>query len=757
MKNDRKNSLLKIDSKNSTEFYDDIIIFNLKYNLYQFLSEYTSNNDYISTYHTFLNALIPNWNKDFFKLSCNISSNLKDKLKHEKYFYKDSKSGLQKILDRNYFDEFYFFYSHIEELSIFICKNYLTINRNKITNNDDFVSSYKLSKGDFSKSIISIDSTPAIFPFYFKSSSMKNTNDIFNFPQDFTLITDKFTTIKTLKVFLPNVLENTAHVIDIYSLLLVNMPWIFSEITEVELELEASLYNNLSNVTKEEYLKENSVKFSLMLLIPYYLCKIKSMKSLILKLPESFEQDINFHFQQILYNNNNNNNTNNHNIINTINSNNTNNYNNKHSSNVTVFENFHVLDVFKKYIHLEKLEVEFNSLDSNTFKRILSIIHLNNDIKHLKLVLFPQNEEFLTKHSLKRINKINKSCKLIKISDRRMSESLFGEIDDDIEYIMNSLVENFQINMEYLLLLLMSKFNFLKGITVFLSLPFIVESFDKYINIFHKFLFNLFSLISGKNNLKSIIITSTNFSIDSRKYEVIRKLFNEIDLSQKELIKTFTFKAKLNKIVFTDAFFPPHLQNLTLGEFDINSFESFLKIYEKEVNNSNTNSNINSNKFKGLINITIHLSKFHFGDEYIETLIYLLALQRPKLMESISVFSELKINLNQINEIISLMKNEKDKIKSYYLQFSKKSINDDIVNVVNELKLDKCYYYERNIKKIYNLMWIYKVKRMKVNSKRNKDSKENKDSKYSKDMKIFKTISNFLKEKKEKTVEIRFV
>jgi len=291
-----KESYIKIDKKNSVQYHDDLSMLNIKINLYEFLSNYESDHSEIEIYRRFLTFLVPNWDKDQSKLSIEVSklmggSNYKSKAKLKTISKSYGEDGdcddiLTMIGERNYDNEFYFFNSHVQELSTVLAHTYKNILKtHNIKNTPDFVKLYRHTSVNLDSSIYSSSGS-----FLSTKNSSHSTKNLNTFPVDFLYLTTIYKSIHSLKFFIPN----KDFLVYQYLIILINLSWLFPNITEVEIELETTLDYKITYKDYEEFIKENTNKFYLMLIIAYYVAKLNGLKSFKLKIPESYENEFGY-------------------------------------------------------------------------------------------------------------------------------------------------------------------------------------------------------------------------------------------------------------------------------------------------------------------------------------------------------------------------------------------------------------------------------------------------------------------------------
>ena len=94
-----------------------------------------------------------------------------------------------------------------------------------------------------------------------------------------------------------------------------------------------------------------------------------------------------------------------------------------------------------------------------------------------------------------------------------------------------------------------------------------------------KFLLNLFTFIdSNKNNLDTLSIKAEHLIFDYRKYTILYSFLDKLTLNNnsKNKITSLTYQVTFYNIVNIYKLIPYNIENLSLGYFDIQTFESFV-------------------------------------------------------------------------------------------------------------------------------------------------------------------------------------
>jgi len=490
------------------------------------------------------------------------------------------------------------------------------------------------------------------------------------------------------------------------------MSWLFPSLYKVELDIETpSLYSNINTTDKtkrtisyEDFIKQNNLKFILMILFYYYVGKLENLKILFLKIPESFLEEI-------------------------------------HSSLKLMdveIKHFHILDLFYGLTSLIELSIEFNVLDTNVFKRITGLLHNNNKLRILNINFFPENREiYFEQNTLFRLcNAMYPDTKkLLKEIDGFYSNRDPDNKSDLNGFFLEKLINDFRNNLERLFIVLIPKISALKMLTISIDFPLIIKNNKLYITLFQKFLMNLFLVLEDSEQLKTIELNCKDFPFDSVKYPILDNFFDKLNLNGNAFITNLKLNFSFRNIMSINNFIPNKIQELTIGDLDTSSFSSFVLFLKRESSLSGSNSSLKQLKY---LKITIAKRDFNldYGYKYLREFF---SFKKPSKLKELIFDSSLFLSNFQITEILSLI--NYDTIVNYTLRFSSlsKSINE-VINLDENLiyytaldmnlmsgiiavlkripsgrKLIKYNsYYQRTILNLSKFLMIKGIKRLKI-------------------------------------------
>ena len=235
------------------------------------------------------------------------------------------------------------------------------------------------------------------------------------------------------------------------------------------------------------------------------------------------------------------------------------------STNMPLLKDFHLLDIiFNKFMKINTLNLEINSLDSNTFKKILEVIHsiassflaLNISFFSSDITYFPQS--------------------LLKLND---SQNLkIQNLCEGIERkILDNLLPNFTTNFQVLFNLIRIKKIQILGFDF--DMPDILENNEKYNIIIIKFILNLLLYMSKKDTvIQKLVVLAPKLKMNNDYYPFINKVLGNINNNDiNNIIKELSFQVQLYKVVNIKKIISESLIVLNIGNCDIYTFKELVK------------------------------------------------------------------------------------------------------------------------------------------------------------------------------------
>ena len=227
--------------------------------------------------------------------------------------------------------------------------------------------------------------------------------------------------------------------------------------------------------------------------------------------------------------------------------------------------------------------IVFNSLEKKTFEYIIYIIQNNSNLKEIKMDFFPFNcKNFTSQYLIKIAEECGICHKILSTFNKDYKDNAFLTLTYDNEKaIKQKILEKFEINLEKLFLLLQTK-KLLEKIELIFNLPLILYDEEGYHWTILKFIFNVIILLQKETfNLKEFNLILPFFNLDNRQYPVIGDFLEKINLNEKnKLLKSFCLKANIFKLYNIKNLISYNLILLNIGELDLDTFKSFIDLYQ---------------------------------------------------------------------------------------------------------------------------------------------------------------------------------
>ena len=337
---------------------------------------------------------------------------------------------------------------------------------------------------------------------------------------------------------------------------------------------------------------------------------------------------------------------------------------------------------------LNILNIEFNCLDFINFEKILGIINSNLNLTTLKLIFFSCDKFYSSGGIYKLINDIN---------DPEINLDLLDSNNINIENgVLNQfLLEKFQKNFEILSSLIKNRKKTLNELCLVLNIPFVLYNNENYNLSLIKFIINIFIFLCfEKNQIKIFKLIAPLIKLDNRKTIFLNDFFGKIAKNNMENIHTLFLQLNLCKINNIVNLIKTNLNNLSIGNFDLNTFSSFVDKYSND-------EFISESK---LVNIKIILNKgiIEYNNDIKKNFLKLFE-KNPKNLMNLEIVTNIKINYEQLHELIIAIK--KNYVNKYFITFNKESkifvdeiINKEIPYIVTLNKADELIL--KNIAKI---------------------------------------------------------
>ena len=236
------------------------------------------------------------------------------------------------------------------------------------------------------------------------------------------------------------------------------------------------------------------------------------------------------------------------------------------SANIALLKDFHLLDIISnKFIKLNTLNLEINSLDSITFIKLLEAININpNSLVSLNFSFFTSDITYFPQSLYKLYNP---QYSLKSINSR-----------DNIELkILDYLLVNFTTNLKILFNLIRHKRIQILGFNF--DLPGIIENNQKYNIVLIKFILNILLYILKKDTvIQKVIILAPKVKISDDFYPFVNKVLGNININDSnKTIKELSFQIQLYKIINVKKIIGESLIILNIGNCDIYTFKELVQ------------------------------------------------------------------------------------------------------------------------------------------------------------------------------------
>ena len=378
--------------------------------------------------------------------------------------------------------------------------------------------------------------------------------------------------------------------------------------------------------------------------------------------------------------------------------------------NKNIFINdFHILSFITKK-NIIDLNIEFNSLDSQSFEKVFSFINQNSNLSILNLSFFPPEELFKTEllFKLLQISDENFKLKKYKVKDNKLSFNPYIIYDikanEDLDvFILRKLSDNFEKNMQNLFYIFTLKTNIIE-LSMNFDMPTLLIKNGIYNNILMKFFVNLFILIDSplNNNIRKLSLICENFIFDGRKYPILNDFCDKLNLNKNKNHKmtSLTFLAKIYKVPKIYLFIPYNLNYLSIGSLDYETFDNLVDYLTSSEFGIRTK----------LLKLTIHLnnSLIEANQGKLIDILTRLFTEYPKGLKEINLYSFLIFDSEQLHNL--LMKTNYNTLPNIFLQISYKSITGEKAfegRPDNSLSDE----YKNIFFKMDNLVDLYTIKR----------------------------------------------
>ena len=223
---------------------------------------------------------------------------------------------------------------------------------------------------------------------------------------------------------------------------------------------------------------------------------------------------------------------------------------------------FHILNLIKNKDNIKSLNVEINSLDNITAKKIFYLIYKNNSLTELNISFFASSVSY-TQQTIYRLYSqyIKKDNKIFFIEE------------PEIE-MLNSLNKYFERNLNIIFDIIVKKNN-LNKLGLYFEVPSILINNQKYMILILKFIINILFLIDEENSkINTLTLLSPYTILDKASFPCIDDYLDDIEIYEKnQSLLYLNLQLKIYKIVNIKKLISTNLLILNIGDFDLTSFE----------------------------------------------------------------------------------------------------------------------------------------------------------------------------------------
>ena len=309
--------------------------------------------------------------------------------------------------------------------------------------------------------------------------------------------------------------------------------------------------------------------------------------------------------------------------------------------------------------------LDFNSLDNKLFQQVINLLFKMNKIKKCNLSFFPPEEYFEPQLLLNFLNpdgsKINHYVNEINTNEnadvfflRKLSELFGNNITKFFIFVINNPK--------------------LTELSLIFDTPGILNKVDYYEIIIIKLIINMFIYIdktpASKNSLTSFTVSADNFSLDNKKHIFLNSFFENINIYKKKNInlRKLSLNMKMYQIKNIYKIIPSRINYLSIGSFDIETFECFVEYITSA--EFNIHSEIKS------LQVTLGNSILFIEDCY--ELLERLLVECPKTLEEISIFTKICTKYIYLKKLLE--KTNYNNIENIFIQLNKNCLKDPYLN-----------------------------------------------------------------------------
>ena len=449
-----------------------------------------------------------------------------------------------------------------------------------------------------------------------------------------------------------------------------NFLYIYQHVNEKNI-LTYELDNEIDEEEIDDFINDKKYIFEIIVVYAYFLLKLKNIRICYLIQPINYKEEI----IKIL------------------------------RSDKIFLDDFNFFGFFKEnYIH--HFTVDFNSLDSLSFQKVLNFISQNGLMKILRINFFKSEEYFKTEalYQILQINEnkykdINKNNFQYDDDNKYIYDLKINENLDD--YILRKLFDKFQQNISYFFYLITMRTN-INELSLIFDIPKKLFNSSCYMTLILKLILNLISFINLPNsNFGILSIQAESLVLNGKKCLYLPKLFDKLNLynNPNNKVKSLYIQCQFYHVINIYKLIPYKVEYLSLGALDLDTFIN-LVYYLTSIDYSE-----HSKLRKLQINLNKSIFKYEQCKDYLEQLL----IEHPRNLSQISIYTYLSINYIDLKNL--LVKSNYNIIENIFFSFSISSLKDE--GYKEKLKLEE---YNKNIIIDRNFMDLFYIQRKKKNS-----------------------------------------
>ena len=415
-----------------------------------------------------------------------------------------------------------------------------------------------------------------------------------------------------------------------------NFLYIYQHVNEKNI-LTYELDNEIDEEEIDDFINDKKYIFEIIVVYAYFLLKLKNIRICYLIQPINYKEEI----IKVLRNDK------------------------------IFLDDFNFFGFFKEnYIH--HFTVDFNSLDSLSFQKVLNFISQNGLMKILRINFFKSEEYFKTEalYQILQINEnkyqdINKNNFQYDDDNKYIYDLKINENLDD--YILRKLFDKFQQNISYFFYLITMRTN-INELSLIFDIPKKLFNSSCYMTLILKLILNLISFINLPNsNFGILSIQAESLVLNGKKCLYLPKLFDKLNLynNPNNKVKSLYIQCQFYHVINIYKLIPYKVEYLSLGALDLDTFIN-LVYYLTSIDYSE-----HSKLRKLQINLNKSIFKYEQCKDYLEQLL----IEHPRNLSQISVYTYLSINYIDLKNL--LVKSNYNIIENIFFSFSISSLKDE--------------------------------------------------------------------------------